>query len=111
METYTYIPVLFLETAFGAKVRSDGRTAYVTAADGRELCFAENNFGAMVEGRIYDMGRVAKTVDGALFVPVEWYAQQIEERCVSKKDGAVYIGPRPGTLTNDMVNIIREILG
>jgi hypothetical protein len=111
METYTYIPVLFLETAFGAKVRSDGRTAYVTAADGRQLCFAENNFGAMVDGRIFDMGRVAKTVDGALFVPAEWYAQQIEDRCVSKKDGAVYIGPRPGKLTTDMVNIIKEILG
>lgn len=110
METYTYVPIMFLVAAFGAKVQSDGRTAYVTAADGRQLCFAENNIGVMLEGRIYDMGREAKTIGGALFIPVEWYAQQVEERCVSKKDGVVYIGPRPGTLTTDMVNIIKEIL-
>lgn len=111
METYTYIPVSFLETAFGAKVRSDGRTAFVTAADGRQLCFADKNLGVIMEGRVYDMGREAKTVDGVLFIPVEWYAQWVEEKCVNKKDSAVYIGPRPGTLTNDMVNIIKEILG
>lgn len=110
METYTYVPVTFLEAAFGAKVRSDGLTAYVTAADGRELCFAANNFGVMMEGRIYGMGREAKSVEGGLYIPIEWYAQYVEERCVSKKDGAVYIGPRPGTLTTDMVNIIKEIL-
>jgi len=111
MDTYTYVPVSFLEVAFGAKVRSDGRTAYVAAGDGRRICFADNNLGVMMDGRIYDLGREAKTVDGVLFVPVEWYAQRVMERCVSKKDDAVYIGPRPGALTNDMVNIIREILG
>ena len=111
MDTYTYVPVSFLETAFGAKVKSDGRTAAVTAADGRLLSFAEKNLGAMLDGRVYDMGREAKTVDGVLFIPVEWYAQWVESKCVSKKDGAVYIGPRPGTLTGDMVHIITEILG
>jgi poly(3-hydroxybutyrate) depolymerase len=110
METYTYVPVSFLETAFGARVRSDSRTAYVTAADGRQLCFAEKNLGAMMEGRVYDMGREAKTVDGVLFIPVEWYARWVEGKYVSKKDSVVYIGPCPGTLTNDMVNIIKEIL-
>jgi hypothetical protein len=110
METYTYVPVTFLEAAFGAKVRSEGLTAYVTAADGRELCFAANNLGVMMEGRIYGMGREAKSIEGSLYIPIEWYAQYVEERCVSKKDGAVYIGPRPGTLTTDMVNIIKEIL-
>jgi hypothetical protein len=103
--------VSFLETAFGAKVQSDGRTAFVTAADGRQLCFADKNLGVMLENCVYDMGREAKTVDGILFIPVEWYAQWVEGKCVNKKDSIVYIGPRPGTLTNDMVNIIKEILG
>jgi poly(3-hydroxybutyrate) depolymerase len=112
MDTYTYVPVSFLEKAFGAVIRkSDGRTAELTTADGRALCFADQNLGAMLEGRVYDMGRTAKTIDGVLFVPVEWYAQWVAEKCVSKKDGTVYIGPRPGKLTNDMVRIIAEILG
>jgi len=111
METYTYVPVSFLETAFGAKVRLDGQTAYVTAADGRQLCFADNNLGVLLEGRVFDMGREAKTVDGILFIPVEWYAHWVEGKCVNKKDSIVYIGPNPGTLTNDMVNIIKEMLG
>jgi poly(3-hydroxybutyrate) depolymerase len=111
MDTYTYIPVSFLETAFGAKVRTDGRTAYVTSADGRQLCFSEKNLGVLLDGRVFDLGREAKVVDSVLFIPVEWYAQWVEGKCVCKKDGVVYIGPRPGTLTNDMVNIIKEILG
>jgi poly(3-hydroxybutyrate) depolymerase len=111
MDTYTYVPVSFLEAAFGAKVQSDGLTARVTSGDGKQLSFADNNFGAMMDGRICDMGREAKAVGGVLFVPVEWYAQRVEERCVIKKGDVVYIGPLPGTLTNDMTIIIKEILG
>jgi poly(3-hydroxybutyrate) depolymerase len=111
MDTYTYIPAAFLQAAFGAKVITDGKTANVTSACGRKLCFADKNFAALMDNRIYDMGREAKCVDGVLFIPIEWYAQFVENKCVSKKDDAVYIGPRPGTLTSDMVNIIKEILG
>jgi predicted methyltransferase MtxX (methanogen marker protein 4) len=85
MDTYTYVPVSFLEVAFGAKVRSDGRTAYVAAGDGRRICFADNNLGVMMDGRIYDLGREAKTVDGVLFVPVEWYASVSWKGASAKK--------------------------
>jgi poly(3-hydroxybutyrate) depolymerase len=107
---HLYVPAKFLETAFGAKVKINGESAYIKL-DGKEIEIAKGNSAAIVDGRIERMWRYAEWIDGAPYIAIAWIAQKLLHKHICDLDGVMYINDKPCNMTPDFVNIFREILG
>lgn len=106
---YTFVPVVFLQAAFGAEVTVNGETAEIRLA-GKTIRIAKGCLGALTDGRLLDMGKEPEMLDGQLYVPINFFAESILNRTCGEKDGAVYIKDGPFTVTGDFANILKEIL-
>lgn len=106
---YPYVSVLDMETLFSASVTVNHNTATIIH-NGIAIQVAAGNTGALVDGKLQNMGREAKAVQGTLYLSVSWFAEEILGWTCAQKDGAVYLKAGPCTLTTDLATIIREIL-
>ena len=105
---YVYVPAAFL-SAFGADVTLDGDHALV-CFDGKTLEFAKGSAASLVDGRIFNMGMEARLVDGMLYLPLSWFAEEILGWTCSVHQGAAYLKNGPVTVTEDFSRILKEIL-
>lgn len=82
----------------------------MTTEDGRSLQVAAESIGCIINNRLYSMSRQCQALDGNLFVPVRWFAENVFGLFVTEEDGALYISDHIGYMTHDMAVILREIL-
>lgn len=107
---HIYVPLTFLETAFGAKIEQvQGETAVFTVA-GRRVEIAHGNTAAIVDNHVERMWRFAEWIDGVPYIGIAWVAEKLLHRFTTMLDGVMYINDKPSQLTPDFVNILREIL-
>lgn len=106
---HLYVPVKFLETAFGAKVEIAGENAFIRL-DGKEIEIAKGNTAAIVDGKVERMWRYAEWFDGVPYITIAWVAQKLLRKHICELDGVMYINDKPCSMTPDFVNIFREIL-
>ncbi|NLL38324.1 MAG: hypothetical protein GX254_01880 [Clostridiales bacterium] len=107
---YMYVSVNTLCRLFNMECKTDGRTAEMTTEDGRSLQVAAESIGCIINNRLYSMSRQCQALDGILFVPVRWFAENVFGLFVTEEDGALYISDHIGYMTHDMAVILREIL-
>ncbi len=109
LERHMYVPVTFLEKAFGASVKSEGETATITVRN-IDVFVAKGNTAALVNNKVEAMERHAEMIDGELNIVIRWFAEKIMRKFVAYEDGVLYINDKPCVLTPDFINIIKEIL-
>ncbi len=109
IEKHLYVPISFLETAFGAKTEIQGETATIEL-NGQSIHIAKGNTAAIMDGNIERMWRFAEWFDGIPYITIAWIAQKILRKHICSLDGVMYIGDKPCNLTPDFINIFREIL-
>ena len=76
--------------AFGGELLRDGDTAALRLADGRELTFAHGCIGCTIDNTVEAMLCEAVTVDGSLYLPVEWFCAALYNRHVSSYGDTLY---------------------
>lgn len=88
--SYLYAPAAFLARVFGGTVLSDGDTAAIRLADGRELTFAHGCIGCTIDNTVEAMLCDAITVEGQLYLPAQWFCAALYNWHVSCYGSSLY---------------------
>jgi len=110
MAEHIYVPLRFLETAFGAKIEFVENEVAVFTIDGKTVEIAKGNTAAIVDNKVERMWRFAEWIDGVPYIGITWVAEKLLHKFTTQMDGVLYINDKPSQLTPDFVNIFREIL-
>lgn len=107
-----YVPVKFLEKAFGAKVElsNGGKTAKITTADSKVYELNDQSPAAFTGNRVIGLHKPAIFIDGTLMVPVRNTAEILFNKNVSYCNGVVYISDHKAQLTRGTARIIKGLL-
>ncbi len=108
--SYLYAPAAFLAKAFGGQVLRDGATAALRLADGRELTFAHGCIGCTIDDTVEAMHCEAVTVDGCLYLPVEWFCAALYDRHVSCYGDTLYATDHDARLSRYAAWILSDLL-
>lgn len=108
--SYLYVPVAFLTKHFGGILLSDGDTAKIRLADGRELTFAHGCIGCTVDNTITDMLCEAVTVDGRLCVSAQWFCETLFNLHVSCYGDCLYACDHVSHLSRYTAWLLSDIL-
>ncbi|MDG0808837.1 hypothetical protein [Cohnella rhizosphaerae] len=111
---YLCVPASFVAETFGASYApsADGAVAELTLPDGRTLQFARGSIGCVVDGRVSAMLCEAVHERGELYIPLQWFCQQLFDHHASGCEDVLYITDHHAELSRNMALLIRdEILG
>lgn len=108
--SYLYAPVAFLTEVFGGQVRSDGDTAEIVLADGRELTFAHGCIGCTIDNTVEAMLCEAITREGKLCVSVEWFCASLYNRHVSCYNDTIYAAGHTSHLSRYAAWVLSDLL-
>ena len=110
MAEHIYVPLSFLEIAFGAKIISNEAEVAVFELNSSTIEIAKGNTAAIVNNKLERMWRFAEWFDGEPWIGITWVAEKLLHKFTTQLDGVLYINDKPSQLTPDFVNIFREIL-
>ncbi len=108
--SYLYAPVAFLAEVFGGTLLSDGDTAAIRLADGRELTFAHGCIGCTIDNTIESMLCDAITKEGKLYIPAEWFCAALYNWHVSSYGSSLYATDHYAVLSRYADWVISDIL-
>ena len=106
------VPLSLLAAGFGAELTygEEGATARMTLKDGRALQFARGSIGCVVDDTLRSMYCEALHREGQLLVSVEWFCRWFYGLEVSECDGVVYVTDHFAELSENMADLLRDIL-
>ena len=109
---YCMVPLSLLAAVFGAELTygEEGATARMTLKDGRALQFARGSIGCVVDDTLRSMYCEALHREGQLLVSVEWFCRWFYGLEVSECDGVVYVTDHFAELSENMADLLRDIL-
>ena len=110
---YLCVPLSFLSEVFGAKYEpgDDTLTVVMTLKDGRVLQFARGSIGCVIDDRLRSMYCEALHRDGELLVSIEWFCRYLFDLEVSCCDDVVYVTDHFSVLSENMADLIKDLLG
>ena len=109
---YICVPLSFLAMVSGAELEysEDTLTARMTLKDGRKLQFARGSIGCAIDDDLRSMYCEALHRGGELLVGIEWFSRYLLGLQVSECSGVVYVTDHFATLSNNMADLIHEML-
>ena len=109
---YCMVPLSLLAAVFGAELTygEEGATARMTLKDGRALQFARGSIGCVIDDTLRSMYCEALHREGQLLVSVEWFCRWFYGLEVSECDGVVYVTDHFAELSENMADLLRDIL-
>ena len=109
---YRMVPLSLLATVFGAKLAYDteGTAARMILKDGRMLQFARGSIGCVIDDTLRSMYCEALHREGQLLVSVEWFCRWLYDLDVSECDGVVYVTDHFAELSENMADLIHDLL-
>ena len=109
---YCMVPLSLLAAVFGAELTygEEGATARMTLKDGRALQFARGSIGCVVDDTLRSMYCEALHREGQLLVSVEWFCRWFYGLEVSECDGVVYVTDHFAELSENMADLIHDLL-
>lgn len=111
MRVYYYAHVADIARLFGLECGIEGEKAFIVGPDGERIGFVKGSSAAVIRNRVHSMGQAAREVEGAFCIPLDWFAEQVMDKCTAQKDGILYIADRQVVMTEDFATIIREQIG
>lgn len=109
---YLMAPVSFLAESFGAEYQpsEDTLTAKVVLKDGRTLQFARGSIGCVIDNTLRSMYCETLHRNGELLVSVEWFCKYLFNLNASFCDGVTYITDHFAELSENMADLIHDLL-
>lgn len=109
---YLMVPLRFLAQMSGAQYfpSKDGRSAIVELPNGSVLQFAQGVIGCMIDDSLRSMSCETILREHELLVSVEWYAQYILNKTISKCSDVVYVTDHFAQLSYFMADLLKDLL-